>query len=508
MSEVFQTRISKIIQARKIRSLTGGSDIGGAVVTRSGRTVISVGLSDLEPNYPCKIIVTDDGGKTVREVFSMPAFEDVSYTTVGLTYDKNYNVIVAMFGRDKGGKNKIAPWSTRSHPFSVDNFGDTDDVVVLSWDDGETWHIDKEVRLDKLQWSFGISGCGVQSGKDIFFPRVCQTCDPELKSGRHAVTLAKLRIIPKSDGSFTCDYQPEFRTLSTNRDEDIRYSDETTYIHKLDGSGFISFTRNGQGPPYRREYDLNHNPTCEFERCYALGFDKRDYDPGHNGPCLIAFNIARLADGNLMYAGRFYGTEHHQGGNIFMTSRDEGKTWLFENDYLPWTLDPLEFPNTGGGNPQMYYVPDGKLMHYTSEGLFEVKYAKNGVQVEYNSGDFDGLLLDPPPSGGVCLCYFEGFVIEGNQANTEGKGMLSIDVSQIAKLDDVYISKISIEESQGVKLADDDGSYHPYKFSACKTKVSFTYEMTDSSGFIRPVIVLGNRSNSYHPVFKPRIEVS
>ncbi len=509
MTQVFQTRIGKIIQTQKIQSLTGARDIGGAIVTRSGRTVISVGASDFGKNFPCKIVVIDDGGKTVREVFSMPAVEDVSYHTVGLTYDNKSDVIVAMFGREKGGKGRIAPWSIRCHPFSVDNFGDGDDVVVLGRDNGETWHIDKEVRLDKPQKAHGISGCGVQSGKDIFFPRPCQTSNPEQERMRHAVTLAKLRIMPKSDGSFTCDYQPEFRTLSTNRDEDIRYSDETIYMNKLDGSGFMSFTRNAQGPPYRREYDLNHNPTCEFERCHALGFDRRGYNLGHNGPAtLVAFNVARLADGNLMYAGRFYGTEHHQGGEIFMTSRDEGKTWLFDKDYLPWTLDPLEFSNSGaGGNPQMYYAPDGKLMHYASEGLCEVRFAKKGVEVEYSSGDYDALLLDPPPSGGVCLCYFDGFVIEGSKINTDGEGTLSVDVSQIAKLDDVYISRISIEESQGVKLADDDGSHHPYKFSADRTKVCFGYKMKDSAGFIRPKIVLANRSNPYHPIFKPRINV-
>ena len=84
MSKELQTRIGKIIQAQTIPSLTGARDIGGAIVTRTGRTVISVGASDPELNYPCNIAVTDDYGRTVRSVFSMPAIEDVNYHTVGL----------------------------------------------------------------------------------------------------------------------------------------------------------------------------------------------------------------------------------------------------------------------------------------------------------------------------------------------------------------------------------------------------------------------------------------
>ncbi len=90
MTKAFQTLIGKIVRAQKISSLTGARDIGGAIVTRSGRTVISVGASDGELNYPCSIAVTDDYGRTVRSVFSMPAAKG----HVPLTLEQIFNAIL------------------------------------------------------------------------------------------------------------------------------------------------------------------------------------------------------------------------------------------------------------------------------------------------------------------------------------------------------------------------------------------------------------------------------
>ena len=495
MLDTYPMRIGKIVQAEKITSLTGARDIGGAIVTCTGRIVIAAGISDGELDHPYKIVVTDDGGKTLREVFSQPAGEKLTYHTLGLTYDEKHQVIVSMFGRNDGYQLLDRPYG-KMLPFSMDSCGDNQAIVALSWDDGQMWSIDKVVRLENPESTSGMNGAGLQADNVIFFPHCNATSNSQGTEWRYQAHLARLRIIPKGDGTFTCDYDHKFRTLATEEDRDMPFADETIYLTKADGSGYLSFSRNGFGPPHRREYDLNHRPTCEFERVRVVGFDKRDYDPGRNGPILVAFGIVRMADGNLLYASRFYGTEHHRAGNILMTSRDEGKTWLFEDEYIPRSMAPLDFPNSGGsGNPQMCYAPDGTLIHLTSEGLANnVRWTSEGY-----------VSLDPPPYGGFFLCRFDGFNIEGHKPENDGKGTIFIDISEVTKIDDVYISKISVEQSNGVWMPNEYTDR--YIYSADRRRVSFAYKLTGPEAFIQPRIVLANRANSYRPVFRPRINL-
>ena len=483
------TRIGKIIQAVRIPSLTGARDIGGAAVTQTGRIVIAAGISDGELNHPYKIAVTDDGGATVREVFTLPAEPDVTYHTLGLAYDKEHHVLVSVFGRNKGYVPLDKPYG-KTLPFSRDYCGDNSCVLARSWDDGETW-VTTEMPLPKPQNSHGIIGDGVYIDGEIIFPHVVGTCDPREQDHRMITFLARLRNIPRQDGSFDHDYEHEFRTLATNEDRDIPYSSETIYIAKADGSGYISFHRDQVGPPYRREYDLDHRPTCEFVRCRAIGFDPRDYDPGHNGPVLLAFGIIRMADGNLLYGSRYYPSEHHRGGNIFMTSRDEGLTWQFKEDYLPWTLDPLQYPNSGwGGNPQMYYGPDGTLIHNTSEQLM---YVKERIR--------KGL----PPEGGFALCRFEGFTFDGCTASKDGTGTFSVDASTITRIDDVYISNLVILEAAGLEIEEQDQALLFYSSDA--TQVSFHYRKVSNQATLKLRITLANKHNQHKPAFEPEIRI-
>ena len=479
----FATRIGTIVQAEHIPSLTGARDIGGAIVTRTGRVVIAAGISDGNLNYPYRIAITDDGGQTVREVFSMPAGDEVTYHTLGLTYDHERHVIVSMFGRLDGYK-----LLTRDRgevlPFALERCGDNDAIVVMSWDDGETWHVDQVLRLPKPENSHGMSGCGVIDGDAIVFPHGIGTGDPDMTKWRHIGALACLRLVPGEDGNFSSQYDHRYRVLASNEDQDVPFSSETVYLPKLDGTGFLSFTRNQAGPPYRREYDQDHRPTGEFERCRTTGFDPRDYDAGHNGPLLIAFGITRLADGNLLYASRFYGTDHHRASNIFMTSTDEGRTWDFGDDYVPKSLEPLAFYSSGmGGNPQMCCGPDGRLVHITSEGWV---------------GD--------PPTGGFYLCRFQGFDIEVVEGRGDDTGTITIDVSTIARLEDVYIGKIVVEDSAGLELPDE--AAERYRFCADMTQVSFPYRKVSDPAHVRARIVLANRVNAHRPVFVPRIDIS
>ena len=479
----FPTRIGTVVQAEKIPSITGARDIGGAVVTRTGRVVIVAGISDGNLNYPLKIVVTDDGGKTFREVFAMPATDTVTYHTLGISYDHERDVLVTMFGR-MDGYLLLDRDRGKMLPYSVERSGNNDSVIAMSWDNGENWVMDKVVRVPQPENCHGMEGAGVYVGDTLFFPHGVGTGNPEMTHLRGTVLLSRLRIIAQDNGGFTTEYEPRFRVLSSNRDEDILFSCETVYLEKLDGTGYLSFTRNAAGPPYRRQYDLDHRPACEFERCKTCGFDPSDYDHGHNGPRLIAFGITRLADGNLLYASRYYGTDHHRAGNIFMTSIDEGKTWEFHDDHVPKNLAPLSFSNTGGGgNPQMSYAPDGSLFHLTSEG-----WAGN------------------PPTGGFYLARFQGFTINCEEDNRQqDRGVITIDISTITRIEEVYIAKISISDSIGIEMLDE--ARERYQFSTDFSSVSFSYRKTAASAYFCPCIVLANRSNAYRPVFTPRIEL-
>jgi hypothetical protein len=481
-SNGFSTRIGDIVQAEMIPSLTRARDIGGAIVTNTGRIVIAAGVSDIKPNHPLKIAVSDDGGTTVREVFTMPATNPkMTYHTTGIAYDPKQHLIVSMFGRTDGYD--LLDWDTREHyPFSMERRGDNDILLAMSWDDGETWHVDHEIRLPAAEYTTGINGGGVVVDGVFYFPHCMGMVNTAQTEPRYAAYLARFKPISDNKGGFSGDFDFKYRTLSSLENIDIRYSDETVYLKKLDGSGYLSFNRTQPGPPYRREYDLDHRPICDFERIRTIGFDPRDYDPGNNGPMLIAFGITRLADGNLLYASRYYGTDHHRAGNIFMTSTDEGKTWLFADDYIPWTLEPLTFPNMGsGGNPMMVYAPDGSLVHITSQGW-------NGEAPLYGK------------PGGYALCRFKGIDV-----SVDPSGIVTVDVSPIAKVEAVFIGKISVTDSEGVKLVDE--TVRSYSYSADYTRVSFTYEKSEKSGCIDLEVVLANRSNGYRPTFKLRVEI-
>ncbi len=478
----YPTRIGRIIQTEMIPSLTGARDIGGAIVTNTGRIVIAAGASDIKQNHPFRIAVTDDGGKTIREVFTMkPENQEMTYHTVGIAYDPQRDLIVSLFGRTDGLK--VFDWDKYELvPFSYKKPGVNDAILAISWDNGETWHVDKTIRLPKPEYTSGMIGRGIVKDGVFYFPHVISTANKSHTERRAAVYLAKYEPVVLKAGGYTGNLDLRFRTLSSADNRDIRYSDETVYIEKRDGSGYISFTRSSPGPPYRREYDRDYHPTGEFERCKTTGFDPRDYDPGNNGPLLIAFGVVRLADGNLLYASRFYGTDHHRAGNIFMTSTDEGKTWSFKDDYIPWTLDPLTFSNIGsGGNPQMGYKPDGSLIHITSQG-------------------WHGENLRKPEPGGFALCTFKGIDISLNSP-----GIVNVDVSTVAKVEDVFIGKISVIESEGVKMPDETTSR--YRYADDLTRVWFPYIKTGDHAFIKLEIVLFNKSNGYRPVFTPVIEI-
>jgi hypothetical protein len=480
----FQTRIGTIIQTEIIPSLTGARDIGGCIVTNTGRIVIAAGVSDVKQNHPFKIAMTDDGGKTIQEVFTMhPENSTVTYHANGIAYDPKQNLIICLFGRTEGYK--VFDFEKYEEvPFSIDKTGKNDAILALSRDNGITWHIDKKVSLNKHEHTSGMVGSGIVAEGSFYFPHVMSGVNQNKTELRHSVYLAKFNPIKLKDNNFTGELDLRFKTFSSTNDIDIRYSDETVYIEKLDGTGYISFTRSQPGPPYRREYDLSHKPIQEFERIKTVGFDQRDFDQGSNGPLLIAFNVVRLADGNLMYSSRYYGTEHHRAGNIFMTSNDEGKTWYFKDDYIPWTLNPLTFSNIGsGGNPQMSYSPDGSLVHITSQGWQLGK---------------EGTYRHPSP-GGFALCKFKGIEINADS------GIISIDVSTIAKIDDVFIGKISVTESAGVKLKDE--TTKRYSYSKDLSSVCFSYEKMDKDAYIQLEMVLANKFNNYRPVFNPRIEI-
>jgi len=489
----FKTRIGRIVGAYHLDCLSGQRDIGGSATTRSGRIVLSVGASDLWLETYFRIAVSDDGGKSFAVKFERPAIEDVTYHTTGLLYDEKNDVLMAIFGETKGYQlfNKRNDYYSGMRNFSVDNLGHGKLMMARSTDNGETWHLFTlcdYVEIGKpYMISGGLGGCGVQEGDDIFVPLVTTTANEEKTARRHENSLMRIRTLSRENTADSFEFEHDFRMLTTNSDLDIRYASEVVYLRKLDRSGFLSFHRPRSGMPYRREYDNEHRPTSDFVRVQSRGFDPRDYDPGEQGPVIVAFNVVRMLDGNLMLASRFYGTEHHAPGMIFLTSRDDGLSWDYQDDQIPCFLDPFElYPGGGSGNPSMSYLPDASLVHTTSAGLDEPRLA----------------------DGGTLICRFRGFDIQVHK-QSPAEGAVSLDVSDVVGLEPVYIGSCSFADKNDVEFPNCNGDMFALShYASDRRKITIPYRIKGQSPRLELRVTLANRSNGYRPAFQPRIELA
>ena len=488
-----KTRIGTVVGAYHLDCLSGQRDIGGSVVTRSGRIVLSVGASDLWLETCFKIAVSDDGGKSFTVKFERPAIEDVTYHTTGMLYDEKNDVLMAIFGETKGFQlfNERNQYDSGVREFSMDDLGHGKLMMARSTDSGDTWKLFtlRDYREIGKPWtvSGGLCGCGVQEGDDIFVPLYAVTANEEKTARRCENPLMRIRTLTRGSTSESFEFEHDFRMLTTNSDFDIRYASETVYLRKLDRSGFLSFHRTGDGMPYRREYDNEHRPTADFRRVQSRGFDRRDYDPGKQGPVVVAFNVIRMLDGNLMLASRFYGTEHHAPGMIFLTSRDEGLAWDYEDDQIPCFLDPFElYPAGGGGNPSMSYLPDASLVHTTSAGTREPRLA----------------------DGGTLICRFLGFDIGVNRQSS-AEGTVSLDVSGVVGLEPVYIGNCSLAEKKDIEFPNCNGDIFALShYTSDRRKITIPYRIKGENPRLGLRVTLANRSNSYRPSFEPGIALS
>ena len=497
MSE-YRNRMGSVVYTGHTESLSGQRDIGGSVATVTDRVVIASGPSDIFKNRTLKIAVSDDRGETFREVFAVPAREEVSYHTCGMLYDRSKQVLMALFGEIEGfglfDKENQQPDGESLKSQAARQLGHSRLMMARSVDNGETWKLHQlhDYAEDAKQHTVtgGITGCGVQEGDDLFVPQFLITTNETDDALRWEIPLSRIRNLSREENGQSFEFENRFRALSTNSDHDTRYSDETVYVRKLDGSGYLSFHRSNTGTtmdsggtPFRREYDLSHHPTSYFTRVVTRGFDRRDYDPGMNGPIIIAFNVLRMADGNLLMASRFYGTEHHKAGNILMTSRDEGNTWDYEDDQIPYSLEPLAFwPWGSGGNPSMTYLSDGSLVHTTSAG--------------------GGKLL---PNAGSLVARFRGFDI-GFERIDSTRGTVTVDASTVTAIDPVYVSDIVVTEAHAVDLQlPPPVSF--VRFSQDRRKAFLDYTVAGSRPSLRLKIVLANNGNPHRPVFEPHVQI-
>ena len=486
----FKTRIGTITSAFQTESLSGQRDIGGSVVTDSGRIVLAAGPSDTWQEKHFKVVVSDDNGETFAEKFVMSPHYDVTYHTTGMLYDKKHDVLMALFGETKGFElfNTRNDSSTGVRTFSPDNFGHSKLMMARSIDNGEHWELftlyDYGENNKGHIFCSGIGGCGVHIGDDIFVPQILGSANEAMNASRLEIYLSRIRNLSRENDEDSFEFENEFRVLSSNSDRDIRYSDETVYIRKLDKTGFVSFHRAAPGMPYRREYDNDHRPTSDFMRVGARGFEPCDYDHGVNGPLVIAFNVIRMLDGNLMLASRFYGTEHHKAGNIFMTSRDEGLTWDYRDDQIPCGLDPLQFyPHGAGGNPSMSYMPDASLIHTTSCGW----------------------TLPPLANGGSFVTGFRGFNIRIDERALDN-GTVSIDALDLVGTEPVYIANVVIKDKKAMDFGTSPFDlYALTDYSPDRREIKIDYKITGPSPSMTLRITLANRVNSYRPSFEPVI---
>lgn len=489
----FETRIGTLVLANRTECYSGQRDIGGSVVTRSGRLVLSVSASDCWLQTHFKIAVSDDGGKTFAVKCELPAIEDVTYHTTGMLYDRQNDILMAVYGQTQGYQlfNKRNDYKSGTAKVSPDRFGHSRLMMTRSTDNGETWRTftlyDYKENNEEHIVCGGICGRGVEDRGNVIVPGMLISANEGRNAMRWEVPLLRLRNLSREDTPDSFEFENNFRMLASNADRDMRYADETVYIRKLDGSGYLSFHRTGDGVPFRRDYDNEHRPVADFTRVGTRGWDRRDYDPGKQGPRVIAFNVIRMLDGNLMLASRFYGTDHHAPGNIFLTSRDEGLTWDYEDDQIPCCLDPFElYPSGGGGNPSMSYLPDASLVHTTSAGCGEPRLA----------------------DGGTLIGRFRGFDIEVSRQSSS-EGTVCLDVSEVVGLEPVYIGNCSIVEKNDIEFPSCNGDHFALShYASDRRKITIPYRMKGKSPRLGLQVTLANRSNAHRPVFEPKVDLS
>ena len=494
--DTFPTRIGTIVSAARTTSFSGRRDIGGSAATASGRIALAVGAADAFNNTGFKIVVSDDGGATFDIRFEMPVHADVTYHTLGMLYDRKNDILMGLFGETRGHRYWVDEddFTLGTRPFSPEDFGHSQLRMARSVDDGATWQLftlhDYGARGDDLVRCNGIGGSGVQIGDDLFVPQVIATANEERNASRGAIALSRIRNLDREDNDASFEFENAFRMLATRSDLDIRYADETVYVQTLDETGFLSFHRPADGMPFRRAYDADHHPVSDFIRVQSRGFDPRDFPAGDHGPKIIAFNVVRLPDGNLMMASRFYGTAHHRAGNIFMTSTDEGLTWEYDDDQVPYCLRPLRFaPDGSGGNPSMSYLSDASLVHTTSGGCREPL------------GDSERVI------GGTLINRFQGMRTE-TTGRGEGRTAVSLDVSGVAGLTPVYIADAVVAGSEAVAFGQGDETIAATEFSADRRRACFVCRTTGPGARLRLRVVLANKANGYRPVFEPTVDVA
>ena len=491
-TNTFKTRIGTLVHASVTPCYSGQRDIGGSVVTKDGRIALSAGPSDCWEEAVFKIAVSDDRGETFRVTYETPAIHDVTYHTTGMLYDERNDILMAVYGETKGYRlfNKRNDYQSGVAPFSPDRFGHSKLMMARSVDGGESWETftlyDYKENGEEHIVCAGICGCGVAGGDDLIVPGVLVSANEARNAMRCEVPLLRFRNLSRDNTRESFEFENNFRMLATNDDRDMRYASETVYLRKLDGAGFLSFHRTGDGVPFRREYDNDHRPIADFTRVHTTGWDARDYDPGKHGPVVIAFNVVRTPDGNLMLASRFYGTEHHRPGNIFMTSRDEGVTWDYRDDQIPCSLDPLLFhPCGGSGNPSMSYLPDASLVHTTSTGWTGDLVTDFGSIINV----FRGLAIDVETSG-------------------DGAGTVTVDVSDVVGIDPVYLGNVMVAEQRDLEV--NDG--HPSTvalgdYSADRVRMVFTCKITGPAPFLQLAVTLANHRDSHRPTFTPTVPI-
>ena len=491
-NSTFETRIGTLVHASVTPCYSGQRDIGGSVVTKDGRIVLSVGPSDCWEEAVFKIVVSDDRGKSFRVTCDTPAISDVTYHTTGMLYDERNDILMAVYGETKGYRlfNERNSYESGVAPVSPDRFGHSKLMTARSVDGGETWQTfalyDYKKNGQEHVVCGGICGCGVADGDSILVPAMLISANKARNAMRWETPLLRFRNLNRDNTRESFEFENSFRMLATNDDRDMRYADETVYVRKLDGSGFLSFHRTGDGVPFRREHDNDHRPVADFTRVHTTGWDPRDYDPGKQGPMVVAFNGVRMPDGNLLLASRFYGTEHHRPGNIFMTSRDEGVTWDYRDDQIPCSLDPLLFYPCGlSGNPSMSYLPDASLVHTTSTGW---------------TGD---LVTD----SGSIINVFRGLKIDVERSNGT-TGTVSIDASDVVGIDPVYLGNVTGEERRDLEINDGrPDALALGNYSADRVRVVFTYKISGPDPFLQLAVTLANHRNSHRPIFTPTVPI-
>lgn len=219
--------------------------------------------------------------------------------------------------------------------------------------------------------------------------------------------------------------------------------DSILFLNHLISSGSIQVTSNG----HYYFSSLNNTPNSPMENIHYSHHSSDFGVTWHSA--VIDSNVATIMFRNLVflndsvgiyftgikvYRTLDYGTNWEEAfllnGNDSRTRGHNGTHFLF--DYGPWYLAYNPFTGIVDTVPQQSCVCTGNQMEFYNNVLYKNYLAYDGQALGYNSGNYDGLVIDEMPLGNERIIHFPEIANSTDLAITDDSIFLLIGNSILA----------------------------------------------------------------------------